>query len=65
MHRFLEDFIKVYREAGRKKFNKSEAMDRMEIEDANLQVWDYKVQEFKSVVIRTVRIRKEEIGSFK
>ena len=29
----------------------------MDICDDNLQVWDYQVQDFRTVIVRTVRIR--------
>jgi hypothetical protein len=41
LQNFLQEVIKIYHEAGQKHFNEADAQNRLDIEDANLQVWDY------------------------
>ena len=50
----------MYHEAGQKSFSEVDAKNRLEVEDANLQVWNYCTQEFNTVVIRTVKMSNRE-----
>lgn len=50
---FLRDLVKVAQDLNRK----IDANKSLEISDENLQVWDYDVQDFKSVIIRVVKLK--------
>ncbi len=55
---FLRDLVKMADELGQK-IDPKQALD---ICDDNLQVWDYQVQNFKTVIVRTVRLKSDLIS---
>lgn len=50
---FIRDLVKMADELGQR-IDQSQALD---ICDDNLQVWDYQSQNFKTVIVRTVRLK--------